>query len=545
MQAYIKRKKDEMMDGFLSNLNERFGGAATETPHDFSEYRGDPVRFIEEIFQETLTDDTRKMLQSVVDHDFTIAMSGNSVGKSFCCARLALYFFLCYTAACEVYLVATSEQQLRRVLWKELLIVIERFPELFVDATVQARQVSCGPSRTISATVIPLAGTESAIEGKLSGSHVSGHEGKIAQVYILDEADSLPNAPAVWRAIESALSGPGAKAIALFNPRHPVGELQEMVRKGIGNVVTLTEFDHPNVVQGPDKNGLYPIPGAITRSKVIQRTHAWTRPLQDSEIRDDSCFDLPEYLCGIEGVKDKAGNDLPSLLPGWRKVTSPEYSYMVLARFPGMGSRQLISMEWINSAIARRHSYISEYGEIPPTETKAVMGMDVAEFGSDANCAVFRYGGYVEPLITWSGIDILSSADRASEEYKVRKVIRCNTDGTGVGAGVAPAMRRNGCNSVPVITAARPTTKVELGEFRIMRDQLWWACREWLRTDPGAMIPDDPDLVQELLCPTFEVINGRIQIMRKADMRDLLKRSPDRADALCLTFFEPELLFNL
>ena len=59
------------------------------------------------------------------------------------------------------------------------------------------------------------------------------------------------------------------------------------------------------------------------------------------------------------------------------------------------------------------------------------------------------------------------------------------------------------------------------------------------------MIPDDDDLVKELLCPTFEVINGKITIMRKSDMRDLLKRSPDRADALCLTFFTPEFLFDL
>jgi hypothetical protein len=43
------------------------------------------------------------------------------------------------------------------------------------------------------------------------------------------------------------------------------------------------------------------------------------------------------------------------------------------------------------------------------------------------------------------------------------------------------------------------------------------------------MLPPD-----ELL----EVRNGKVRIMNKQTMRELLKRSPDRADALCLTFAE-------
>ena len=539
MQGYVNRKRDEMMVSLLDRINGQFG----ESTQDFSEYRGDPVRFIEEVFKETLTDDTRNMLKSIVNHDFTVAMSGNATGKSFCCARLALYFFLCYPEACEVYLVATSETQLKRVLWKELLIVIERFPDLFVHATVQAKQVSCGPARTISAVVIPLTGTDSQIEGKLSGSHVSGNEGEIAQVYILDEADSLPNAPSVWRAIESALSGPGAKAVALFNPRHPVGTLQEMVRKGIGHVVTLTELNHPNVICGPDENGIYPIPGAITQSKVIQRTHAWTRPLENSEIRDSSCFELPSYLGGITGIRDRAGNELPPLLPGWRKVISPEYDYMVLARFPGMGHRQLISMEWISNARSRWESYVAENGEVPPSATSAIMGQDIGEYNSDLNVSCFRYGGFVERLVSWSGLDLFTTGLRVAEEYNKRRVRFCNCDGTGIGAGLSPHLKALGVRSNSVKVASSPKEKTELGEFRNLRCELLWAVREWLRTDPGAMLPPGDMLVQELMTPDYEVANGKIEIMRKKTMRELLKRSPDFLDSLALTFYTPELMF--
>ena len=109
-------------------------------------------------------------------------------------------------------------------------------------------------------------------------------------------------------------------------------------------------------------------------------------------------------------------------------------------------------------------------------------------------------------------------------------------DATGVGSGVSPAIQRQGCTAIPVKVASSPTQKSELGEFAILRDQLWWACREWLRTDPGAMLPPDELLIAELQTPTYVIEKGKIRIMRKDIMREVLRRSPDRADALCLTF---------
>jgi len=50
------------------------------------------------------------------------------------------------------------------------------------------------------------------------------------------------------------------------------------------------------------------------------------------------------------------------------------------------------------------------------------------------------------------------------------------------------------------------------------------------------MLPPDELLIEELLCPNYEVENGKIRVMKKKTMRELLKRSPDRADAFVLTF---------
>ena len=61
---------------------------------------------------------------------------------------------------------------------------------------------------------------------------------------------------------------------------------------------------------------------------------------------------------------------------------------------------------------------------------------------------------------------------------------------------------------------------------------------------PGAMLPPDEILIEELQTPTYEVDRGKIRVMKKATMREVLKRSPDRADALCLTFAVDDSFFG-
>jgi hypothetical protein len=55
---------------------------------------------------------------------------------------------------------------------------------------------------------------------------------------------------------------------------------------------------------------------------------------------------------------------------------------------------------------------------------------------------------------------------------------------------------------------------------------------------PGAMLPPDETLIEELLVATYGIDNGKIRVMKKSVMRDMLKRSPDKADSLCLTFYQ-------
>ena len=323
----------------------------------------------------------------------------------------------------------------------------------------------------------------------------------------------------------------------MFNPRAEQGHVYRLERDGRAKIVELSAFSHPNVLSGKNE-----IPGAVDRETTVRRINQWCRPLNSNEQADNTCFILPAFLEGCT-AHDQAGRPFPPLKAGQYKVIEPAFSYMVLGRYPAQGSTQLISREWLDKARSRWDAYVTEHGELPPAGTQAVMGLDVGEFGTDANVACFRYGGFVEQLISWSGVDTLVTGNRAAAEFKSRAVRFCNVDATRVGSGVAPQMKAEGCRANAVKVASNPTERTELGEFRNLRAQLWWGCREWLRTDTGAMLPPDDTLLEELAIPTYEVINGKVEVMRKPTMRELLKRSPDRADALCLTFYQPELLF--
>jgi len=471
---------------------------------------------------ESYTDEVKALMESVRDNPVTIGKSANAVGKTHGAARVAVWFYKAFPDA-QVYTgAAPPEGNLKRLLWGEIGSLTEKHPDLFKSDSVRVLQIERSAKSFLVGVTIPTSGSESQREAKFSGKHAPH------LLFILDEGDAIPDE--VFKGIESCTSGGHARLLVMFNPRAEVGAAYRLERDGKAKVVSLSALNHPNVVTGENA-----IPGAVTRETTVRRINEWCRPLIEGEKHDSECFELPPYLVGCI-AKSQSGLQYPPLKAGWYKIQEATFAYMVLGRYPAKGSNQLISKEWIAAARMRWTAYVAEHGEQPPAYTSGTMGLDVGEFGTDSNVACFRYGGFVPRLLTWNGVDTVTTGDRGIQEYKARNVSICNVDATGVGAGVAPHMQRAGCSAYPVKVASSPTQSTEMGEFNLLRDQLWWACREWLRTDPGAMLPPDEELAEELATPTYEVTGGKIRVMKKDLIRELLKRSCDKADALCLTF---------
>ena len=492
--------------------------------NQYQQYQDNPVGFGTDILNEIYTDEVKVLMESVRDYPVTIAISSNAVGKTYSAASIACWWFTCFPDSQVYTAAAPPESNLKKLLWGEIGSRIEQHAGLFGSFTKTTLHVQRSAQSFLTGVTIPSSGTEAQREAKFSGKHAP------YLLFILDEGDAIPDD--VYRGIESCMTGGMARLLVMFNPRSEIGEAYRMQRDNRANVVHLSAFNHPNVITGTDQ-----IPGAVTRETTVRRVNEWCRPLATGENPDTECFELPKFLTGATAKKQN-GMLYPPLKSGWYKIMEPAFSYMVLGQYPAQSTKQLISKDWVSKARTRWDLYVSEHGETPPDYTVGVMGQDVAEYGSDSNVLCKRYGGFVNKLITWQGIDVISSGDRGAIEFKLSNISRVNVDATGLGSGVAPHMQREGCNATPVKVASRATERTELGEFYILRDQLWWAVREWLRADPSSMLPPDEELVEELSIPTYEIQNGKIRVMNKDTMKELLKRSPDRADSLALTFYD-------
>jgi len=537
----------ELRSGLYDELLDNVDKALDTASKKYQTYQKDPIGFGEKELGDHYTEDVKKLLESVRDNEITIAVSATGVGKTHAAARVATWFYKCFPNSKTFLGAAPPIDNLENLLWGEISSVVRKNKKMFATDYITYLSISSKPPLTsktieieededpnisfIKGVTIPSSGTAEEREAKFSGKHAPN------LLFGFDEGDAVPDEP--YKGAEGCMSGGFVRMLIMFNPKQKLGAAYRMIRDNRANVVYLSAFNHPNVITGEDI-----IPGAVTREATVRRINQWTRPLAEGENIDSECYKLPDFLVGAV-AKSQSGVGFPPLKAGYYKIMEPAFSYMVLGRYPAKGSNQLISEEWVSKARARWDAYVSENGERPPQGSMAVMGLDVAEFGADLNSACFRYGGWVERFLIWGGVDTIVTGDRAVNEYKKRNVIRANIDATGVGTGVAPYMRREDCFADSIKVASSPTEVLtELGEFKILRDQLWWACREWLRTDPGAMLPPDEELIEELCTPTYDEYNGKIRVMDKETMRELLKRSPNKADSLCLTFAPSGFFFD-
>ena len=492
---------------------------------DYAAYARDAEGFIEKELGEYLTDDLRSICRSVVEYPVTIAQSGNGTGKSWISARLALWFFKCCHEP-QVYCAAAPPQtNLENILWAEVLATADKHPALVDGARKKDLKIERKPREFITGVAIPATGTDAERQARFSGKHSP------SLLFTIDEGDAVPDP--VFAGIETCLSGGFDRLLVTFNPRERRGHVYRTIKSGQANVIKLSAFNHPNVITGADV-----IPGAVTRDKTVRRIAQWCRPLAAGEERDKRCFELPDYLVGCVPT-DQQGRTLAPLVPGWYRIVEHAFSHVVLGEYPAQAENQLISEEWIDNARSRYDLFTAKHGVIVPETIRCTGGVDIADGGKDSSVFCKRFGNLVHPLVAWEKQDVIEVGDLVQADILVNGIknigaIYC--DGTGVGAGTAPYMvKQYQAPAVKVMVANAPTEESELGAFGLLLDQLMWQLREWLRKDL-AMLPPDPDLIEELLAFSYEIKNGKVKVSSTDDVKSLLGRSPDRARALMLTF---------
>lgn len=198
----------------------------------------------------------------------------------------------------------------------------------------------------------------------------------------------------------------------------------------------------------------------------------------------------------------------------------------VRGEFPAAGSNQLINSRSVDlSRKADLHE--DEYIYQP-----VLIGVDVARFGDDETVISVRQGRKHVKQQIFRELDNMQVAMRAAEEYRNYGDATLFVDEVGLGAGVVDYLKSLNYPVIPVNAGRQAEDKVK---FYNLRAEMWFRMKEWI--EAGADIQDDPELAEQMAGVEYDYTpKEQVRLEKKEDMKQRGMSSPDRADALAMTF---------
>jgi len=200
----------------------------------------------------------------------------------------------------------------------------------------------------------------------------------------------------------------------------------------------------------------------------------------------------------------------------------------ILGLFPPTGFNALLGPDDVDAAVARA------YRREDIANEPVVLGADVARQGDDSSAIVKRQGRQAFQVRTMRIPDTMLLADQFIREANEQHADAVFVDETGgYGAGVIDAMRQLGHDVVGVQFGGRASDY----RYYNKRSEMYFEMAKWVKA--GGALPDDRELKEELCATTFIYQGDKFRIVDKGIIKDQIGRSPDKADALALTFAFP------
>lgn len=205
---------------------------------------------------------------------------------------------------------------------------------------------------------------------------------------------------------------------------------------------------------------------------------------------------------------------------------------------------QLIPTEWVRAAIERWR----EHPYPPHGSVLSGIGYDLAAGGNDNAVIGKHYSGWFEELSKKPGYDVPRGSDLwdfLREELAGEKSYLCFDGSGGYGSGLWELLKRNyDMNLVKEYKGKEKTnlrTKCKRYKFVSLRAAIYWKLREALDPDQEGgspiMFPDDRRLFSGLTCLRYEMTPNGYKITTKEDVKDILRYSPDEADAVAMAWY--------
>lgn len=507
---------------------ERIGGIRPTCP----EYADDPVGFVRYVLEvRYLTVRQIEILESVRDNRETNVPAGYNVGKTFIAACIVLWWV--FARGGVAVTTAPTKRQVEKLLWREVRKMYDRAQGKLGG---HRGEVSVYLSETAQAWGFTASQHS---EDSAAGTH---EENLLA---IIDEANG------VSRAIDNAFKGwiGGAKnrGLRIGNPTKD-GTPFSLACASRG-YIRIPCFDHPNIswAYHPDGEGDWAmrpeVAKTITTKKADGSIEVLPRdqwPAKYAEHREDK---VPGAV-SVEWIEDTRQD--PSTGPG-----SVFWQGRVLGVFPSDASTSIVPRPWFLAARARYDADPQKWEEETASEPWT-HGLDVGDGNDDHALATRRAELLAEIQVKATRGDrrdnaravalVLNTLDGGAThpEPIPGKVL---VDYIGVGAGVLSNLLEAEVSAFGVNFGEKPRSARNRRRFVNLKAFLYWGLRERFQSGEIAIRPlprtIEQRLMEELANTKWdEDLQGRVQIQDKKELREILGRSPDVADAVAISFYE-------
>ena len=169
------------------------------------------------------------------------------------------------------------------------------------------------------------------------------------------------------------------------------------------------------------------------------------------------------------------------------------------------------------------------------SDSALLLGVDPARGGNDKSAIIRRRGRKAYKCETFQGLDTMQLVGKIKHIIDTERPHKVFIDCIGIGAGVVDRLHEMGYECVIGVNVARAANNPD--QFLNLRAELWSEMRDWFNQDMPVQIPDDPDMQKELCGLGYDYnSSGRLVIESKKDARKRGMNSPDKADALMITF---------
>lgn len=432
-----------------------------------------------------------EIMRAVAEDDRVTVRSGHKIGKSTLAAAIALWFCVTRERA-RVIMTSSVSLQVREILWREVTDLHHRAER---RGTPIGGRLALTPDRGLQfddgRQIFGFTTDESERMAGFSGANM---------LFIVDEASGVKEK--IYEPIEGNRAG-GAKLLMLSNPTRTSGTFFDSHH---GKAHLYRRF-HVSSEQTPNATGGDPIPGLATREWIDEKRDEWG----------------PDYQ------------------------KNPLYRVRVRGDFPDQSANALIALSDLMQALARGGIY--KHLPIDPTWGPLVVGFDVARQGDDESVLVLRRGQVMIalPIVLPRG-DGKVLADEAIKIIRefLTPAERLNpglvtvvVDALGVGWSPLDFLVRAkpGFRIIPFVASARSSVVNTMGlpRYANVRAEVWAVMAEWIKT---GVVPDGDGKLEGELVDVQYFLNDKqqLQLEDKDDIKKRLRRSPDRGDALALTF---------